>query len=202
MRTAAAMFAAIAATATAASAQSIVNYSWTVSDTGNADGVIEPGEQGLFTLTGQIVASPGSYFAGSIFNVMNTGGLETGSFTALTRNSALGMNPMGDGAADPLGNISAIDVYQLPTALNPGADTGNPVTLYTVQWQPGDYTPRQVGGMDVHVTTQIYDGPMAFAATDAAGVGGSFVAQVVPAPGAVALLAAAGLTAVRRGRRS
>lgn len=202
MRTAAVLFIALAATATAASAQPVVNYTWTVSDTGNANGIIEPGEQGLFTLSAQIVGAPGGYFAGSIFNVMNTGGLETGTFTVLNRNAALIMNPMGDGTADMLGNISAIDVFQLSTALNPMADTSNPVTLYTIQWDPGDYTPRTVSGMDVHVTTQIYDSPMAFAAVDVAGVGGSFVAQVVPAPGAAALLAAAGLTAVRRGRRS
>lgn len=202
MRTAAVMFAALAATATAASAQNMVNYSWTVSDTGNANGIIEPGERGVFTLSATLTGPTAPYFAGSVFNVMNSGGLETGTFTSLVRNSALNMNPVGGGTADPMGNISAIDVFQLPFALGAAADLSNPITLYTIQWQPNDYTPRAVSGMDMHITTQVYADPTSFAAVDAPGIGGSFVAQVVPAPGAAALLAAAGLTAIRRGRRS
>jgi hypothetical protein len=201
MRTAALLAAAAAlAAASAANAQSMVNYTWAVSDTGNANGLIEPGESGVFTLSAQIMAAPGAYFAGSIFNVMNTGGLETGSYTGMVRNPALTMNPVGSGTADPLGNISAVDVFQLSSFMNPLAVTANPITLYTLTWQPADYTPRAVSGAGIHLTSQIYADPFAIGATDAMAVPGGFAAQVVPAPGAAALLAVAGLTAARRRR--
>ena len=201
MRTAAAAtIVALAAAATSANAQS-VNWSWTVSDTGNANGVIEPGEQGIFSLSAQIVgAAPGAHLGNAIFNVMNLGGLETGTFTSLTRNGALSFNPLGNGTADPLGNINGVDAFQLGFMLNPAASLDNPIHVFTAQWAPTDYTPRSVTGGSVHLLTSIYSDMFAVAATDVPSVGGVVTAQIVPAPGAVALLGLAGLTAARRRR--
>ncbi len=200
MRTAAAAVVALAAAASAASAQSI-NWTWTVSDTGNADGIIEPGEHGIFSLSAQIVGGmPGAHFAGSIFNVQNLGGLETGTFTSMSRNAALSINPMGGGTADPLGNINMIDVYQLAFMLNPGAAMDNPIHVFTAYWTPDDYTPRMLSGSTIHLSSKIYADMFSVTDTDVPSSGGMLMAQVVPSPGAAALLGLAGLTAARRRR--
>lgn len=187
---------AVAGIAAAASAQGTITYSWSVSDTGNADGVIEPGESALLTMVATM--DPGrTGFAGSIFDIVGGMNWDTGSvdsydnlLDALT----------DDGTLQANGDITGIEAFQLPPLFNPDFVGDNPITLYQITWTPNDYTARDVSVADAnHLNNDVYTDTFG-TSVSYTGVPGAGTFSVVPAPASMALLGLGGLVAGRRRR--
>jgi hypothetical protein len=184
---------AVAGLACAASAQTMT-ISWTVSDTGNGDGIIEPGESAVLSMWAEM--DPGATgFAGSIYDITGTG-LDTGTMDvydnlldALTDDGQL----QGDNS------ITGIESFQLPPLFNPNFDASNPIELYNITWTPSDYTTRTISGGTTHVNFDVYTDDFG---TNVGydGVVNGFSFRVVPAPASLALLGLGGLVAGRRRR--
>ncbi len=186
---------AVAGIAAAASAQT-VTYSWTVSDTGNGDGVIEPGESALLTMSATM--DPGATgFAGSIYDIIGGMNWDTGSvdsyhneLNALTDNGTLQGN----------GDITTIESFQLPPLFNGDFIADNPIELYHITWTPNDYSARTVEVGDAnHLNNDVYTDDFG-TSVSYEGVAGSASFRVVPAPASMALLGLGGLVATRRRR--
>ena len=191
-----AALAASALFAVAANAQTM-NFSWQVSDTGNGDGVIEPGENARLSLWASW-ATP-DMFAASIFDVVNVSNFETGMIVSNTRPAGLSATPL-NGTVMPGNSIMGVDAFQFPSFINPFADASNPIKIYSIEWQPADYSARTVDLISRHTTASVYNFMGMSVNMQAAPQGGSF--QVVPAPGPLALLAAGGLCALPRRRKA
>jgi len=187
---------AVAGLAAAAAAQGTLTYSWSVSDTGNGDGVIEPGESALLTMTGSM--DPGATgFAGSIYDVVGVSNWDTGAVASYTNHLK---DLTDDGQLQGNGNILAIESFQLPSAFNPNFDASNPITLYSITWTPNDYTARTVEvGDGNHLNNDVYTDNFG-TSVSYTGVAGVASFNVVPAPASMALLGLGGLVAGRRRR--
>ena len=187
---------AVAGLAAVASAQNVLTYSWSVSDTGNANGVIEPGESALLTMKGTM--APGATgFAGSIYQILGGTNWNTGSVDSYDNLLDALTN---DGVLQGNGDITGIESFQLPPLFNPFFDASNPITLYKITWTPADYSARTVEVGDAnHLNSDVY--------TDTSGtsvpyqtVAGTARFNVVPAPASMALIGLGGLVATRRRR--
>jgi hypothetical protein len=186
----------VAGFAAAAAAQGTLTYSWAVSDTGNGDGLIEPGESALLTMTGAM--DPGATgFAGSIFDIKGVSNWDTGSVDAYENMlDAL----TGPGALQANNDITGIEAFQLPPLFNPNFDASNPVTLYKITWTPSDYSSRTVEVGDTnHLNNDVYTDTFG-TSVPYQGITGLASFQVVPAPASLALLGLGGLVAGRRRR--
>jgi len=186
----------VAGFAAAASAQGTLTYSWSVSDTGNGDGVIEPGESALLTMKGSMSPSA-TGFAGSIFDIVGTSNWATGSIDSYENMlDAL----TGPGNLQGNNDITGIEAFQLPPLFNPNFDASNPVTLYKITWTPNDYSARTVQFGDTnHLNNDVYTDTFG-TSVGYSGVPGSGSFNVVPAPASMALLGLGGLVAGRRRR--
>jgi hypothetical protein len=187
---------AIAGLAAAASAQGTLTYSWSVSDTGNGDGKIEPGESALLTMTGTM--DPGATgFAGSIFDIVGVSNWDTGTVDVYENHlDAL----TGPGDLQGNNDILTIEAFQLPPLFNPDFDASNPITLYSITWTPADYTARTVTVGDTnHLNNDVYTDDFG-TSVPYDGVAGQATFDVVPAPASLALLGLGGLVAGRRRR--
>ncbi len=185
----------VAGLAAAASAQTLT-YSWSVSDTGNGDGVIEPGESALLTMSGTM--DPGATgFAGSIFDIIGVSNWDTGTVDAYENMlDAL----TGPGNLQGNNDITGIEAFQLPPLFNPQFDASNPITLYKITWTPSDYSARTVDVVDGnHLNNDVYTDTFG-TSVPYQGVTGRASFQVVPAPASMALLGLGGLVAGRRRR--
>jgi hypothetical protein len=185
----------LAGIAGAASAQNIMTMSWSVGDTGNNDGIIEPGESALLTLSATM--NPGrTGYAGSIFDVIGVGNWATGSVDSYTNL----VDSLATGPGDLQGNndITGIESFQLPPFFNPSFKAGNPIAIYSITWTPNDYTARLVTLTSAnHANFSVY--------TDTFGTSVEYTGdvqrtafEVVPAPASLALLGLGGLVARRR----
>jgi MYXO-CTERM domain-containing protein len=186
---------AVAGIAAAASAQTLT-YSWSVSDTVDGDGIIEPGESALLTMVGTM--DPGATgFAGSIYEVRGVSNWDTGAVASYTNHLK---DLTNDGVLQANGDILAIESFQLPSAFNPNFDASNPITLYSITWTPNDYSNRTVEVGDAnHLNNDVYTDNFG-TSVSYTGVTGGASFQVVPAPASMALLGLGGLVAGRRRR--
>lgn len=188
----------VAGLAAAASAD-VMTMSWTVSDTGDGDGIITAGESALLTMYANMdPGQPDGGYAGSIFDILGTANWDTGtvnSFVNLVDSLSNGPGTLGAG-----NDITGIDSFQLPDDFNDDWDNSNPIAIYAITWTPDNYNVRTVDLTSAnHLNFSVY--------TNASGVSveytgdvqaGSF--SVVPAPASLALLGLGGLVAGRRRR--
>jgi hypothetical protein len=185
---------AVAGIAAAASAQTMT-YSWVVSDSGNADGVIEPGEAAQLTLWATMDPTPPIGVAGSVDDIIGGTNWTTGSLS----NLANLVDTLNTGPGTLNGNdIMAVQAFQLNPLFNPNFNASNPIALYSFTWTPADYTARTVVVADAnHLNNDVYIDDFG-GNTSYTGVTGSASFDVVPAPASLALLGLGGLIARRR----
>lgn len=185
----------VAGLATASGAQ-VMTISWVVDDTGDHDGIIEPGESAELTMwAGWEPAEHG--YAGSAFDITGVLNWDTGTVDAYTNLvDSLGNGPGTLGAGN---DITVIESFQLPEDFNPDYDPSNPIAIYAITWTPTDYAARTVSLTSVHEYFSVYttsSGSNVFYTGDVSG--GSF--DVVPTPGSAGLLGAGGLLVLCRRR--
>ena len=190
----------VAGLAAAASAD-VMTMSWTVSDTGNGDGIITAGEDALLTMYATMDvdhSGNGGGYAGSIFDILGVSNWDTGTVTSyINLVDSLGNGP---GTLAGNGDITGVDSFQLPFDFNNSFDNANPIAIYSITWTPDNYNARTVNLTSAnHANFSVY--------TNASGVSveytgdvqaGSF--QVVPAPASLALLGLGSLAIGRRRR--
>ncbi|MBK7405421.1 MAG: PEP-CTERM sorting domain-containing protein [Phycisphaerales bacterium] len=187
---------AVAGIASIATAQSSLTYTWSVGDTGNNDGIIEPGESAVLTMHGEM-APAGVGFAGSIYDIVGVENWDTGTVASYT-NSLKALTD--DGALQGNNNITGIESFQLPPLFNPNFDASNPVKLYEIVWTPADYAARTIQVADAnHLNNDVYTDTFG-SSVAYQGLAGNAVFQVVPTPASVALFGLGGLVTLRRRR--
>ena len=176
----------VAGLAAAAAAQNgTITYNWTVSDTGDGNGIILPGESALLSLWAWM--DPGATgFAGSIYDIKGFLNWDTG-----TVESAMNLvDTLGTGPGDWQGNndILGIEAFQLPPFFNPDFDASNPIELYRIIWTTNDYSNRNVVLGDTnHLNSDIYIDDLG-GSVPYEGVPGTATILFVPAPPTLALL--------------
>jgi len=185
---------AVAGIAAVASAQTMT-YSWSVGDTGNNNGIIEPGESALLTLSAAM--DPGAVgFAGSIYDITGVAFWDTGTVDSYENL----VDSLSTGPGTLMGNndIQGIEAFQLPPFFNPAFDASNPIAIYAITWTPSDYTARTVEVADAnHLNNDVYTDDFG-SSTGYQGIAGAARFNVVPAPASLALLGLGGLVARRR----
>jgi hypothetical protein len=148
---------AVALSATLARAD-VVTWFWTVSDTGNGDGLIEPGESALLTLSmafdppqpqlGGMFAQAGPY------DILGNAAWAAGAVDA--RENYLD-DASDSGTLDGFNNILAIDNFQYALMFDVDYDDSNPIDLFFIRWTPEGYQPATVtlnnGGPDTWIYT-------------------------------------------------
>jgi hypothetical protein len=195
MKTAA--FIIVAGIAASASAQ-VMTMSWSVSDTGNGDGIIEAGESALLTMSAHMDPAPATGYAGSIFDILGTSNWDTGSVDSYV--NLIDSLATGPGTLGGNNDITGIESFQLPPFFNAEYDASNPIDIYTITWTPSDYSARDVSvGSANHANFSVYTDDFGTSAEYDGAVGGARF-SVVPAPASMALLGLGGLVATRRRR--
>ncbi|MCW5777636.1 MAG: hypothetical protein KIS87_14465 [Phycisphaeraceae bacterium] len=180
--------------------QYTLEWTWTVSDTGNGDGIVEPGEHVLLTLWAEWGGPPPVWYAGSIFDIIGTSGWADGTLLVADGNDVLGQLSNEDGYPQPNNNILTIDTFQLPKFFNPQIWEGNPIPIYWIEWSPDDYSVRTVSGTTAnHLNHSVYVDTFG-TSVEATPMIEGFVFQVVPAPGVLALGAVCGWFVLPRRR--
>lgn len=200
MRTAAPIL-ILAATTAAASAQ-VATWYWTVSDTGNGDGLIEPGESALLTLwlsfePRQDQAGGGVAFIGP-YDILGNDRWSLGSVEQHTNLLLIG-DGQDAGVLDDSNNIRGIEHFQYAKFLGAPFRADNPIDLVFLHWTPHDHKPGAVilenGAPDAHIYTDIWGNTLLYA-----GAGGSVTFHVVPAPASAPAFGLCALAALRRRR--
>ncbi len=187
----------VAGIAAAAGAQTMT-ISWTYSDDGNGDGIIDPGETGIATMWASMdpdqSANDGG-FAGSIYDISGDARFADGTSTYDNLLDSL----TDDGSNNGGGSITGIESFQLPLFFNPFFDASNPIALGVLTYTPNSYASGTANFSSTHINFDVY--------TDSFGTSipytgvvdaGSFT--IVPAPASMALLGLGGLVATRRRR--
>jgi len=184
----------LAGLAAATNAQ-VMTMSWTVGDTGNNDGVIEPGESAVLTMFASM--DPGrTGYAGSIFDILGTGNWDTGTVDSYVNL----VDSLSTGPGTLMGNndIMGIESFQLPPFFNPSFDASNPIAIYAITWTPNDYSSRGVALTSAnHANFSVYTDSFG-TSVEYEGVVNGARFSVVPAPASLALLGLGGLVARRR----
>ncbi len=185
----------VAGIAAAASAQGTMTISWTISDTGNGDGILEPGETGVATLWAAM--DPGAVgFAGSIFDLNGDARYADGTHTFDNYLDSL----TNDGTDMGNGHIVNIEAFQLPPLFNPNFDASNPIALGQLTYTPNSYANGVATfATENHLNFDVY--------TDDFGTSVPYTGivergqfAIIPAPASMALLGLGGLVAGRRRR--
>ncbi|HZW08755.1 MAG TPA: PEP-CTERM sorting domain-containing protein [Phycisphaerales bacterium] len=185
----------VAGIAAAASAQGVMTISWTMSDTGNGDGILEAGETGVATLWA--LMEPGATgFAGSIYDLNGDARYADGTHTFDNYLDDL----TNDGTDQGNGHVTGIESFQLPAAFNPNFDGSNPIALGQLTYTPNSYAAGVATfSTENHLNFDVY--------TDDFGTSVSYTGVVtpgaftiIPAPASMALLGLGGLVAGRRRR--
>ncbi|MCC7387458.1 MAG: hypothetical protein IT431_01690 [Phycisphaerales bacterium] len=173
-----------AAAAAAALEQGTMTFFWTTDDTGDRDGVIEPGEDAVFTLWAGIDPSPPVGFAGSIFDIAGDAEYQAGTLRSYTKLIDSGWDQAGDD-----NSIRGIECFQLPPLFNPDFVADNPIAIYRIEWRPDGYTPGSVGfWSENHQNADVYTDELGSSeGYDIVIEPGSM--RIVPAPGGGLLLA-------------
>lgn len=187
---------ALGALAGLASAQ-VMTITWDITDTGDADGVITPGESAVLTMFAEMDPMQVG-FAGAIYGIGGDADWQAGaigSYQNLVDSLNTGPGTLGAGNF-----ITNIQNFQLPPFFNPNFDASNPIALYKIVWTPADYTPKNVGfGSIDHVNFDVYTDDFG-TSTGYQGDVYSGLIKVIPAPASAALLGLGGLVGVRRRR--
>ncbi len=131
-------------------------------------------------------------FAGSMFDILNLGGGETGTITFYDGWDDLGRFTEEDGILQPDNSITGVELFQLPPFFNQYFiwDSMEVVPVYVFEWTTTDFSERTVSFEDVHLYTAIYIDTFGRSKdydSTTTGVGWT----VVPAPASGALLCAA-----------
>jgi hypothetical protein len=186
---------------TSPGAAGIVTFSWTAADTGNGDGVLQPGESAVLTLWALMDPRP-TAFGWSIYDIAGDGAWQSRGTIDRYENPVDHL-AVGPGELHADNSITGIEAFQLPPFFG-HADHSNPLAMYEIVWTPIEYGHWAVGfWSENHLDAWVY--------TDNFGSAeeyeillepGGFT--VVPAPGSfVALGVAFGAGAVfgrRKGR--
>lgn len=183
----------IAGLATTAAAQRTMTLNWTVSDTGNGDGTLEPGEQGIATLWA-LMDPEEIGFAESYYSFSHDDAGAAYSFDNLLDAETDDGNDLGNGT------VIDIESFQLPLFFNPDFDASNPIALATFTITPNGYTPRTITfGTYDHISFDVYIDEFGITyAYDGVVHDGEFL--VIPSP-AGALLLLGGLALTRKHAR-
>lgn len=177
----------------------IATWFWAVTDTGNGDGVIEPGESALLTL-GTALDPPQPQYGGMFgqsgpYDILGNPPWTGGRVEAFENLLDWGS---GDGLLDAENSIRDIENFQYPAAFGDGFDNSNPIDLYFIRWTPGVYEAATVtldnGGPDAWIYTDPFGHGLLYA-----GEGGAVSFAVVPAP-ATPLLVLTPFLGLRRKR--
>lgn len=181
--------------AAAAMGQGTMTFSWTASDTGNGDGIVEPGESAVVTLWA-FMDPEAVMFAAAYYDIAGDeawqGRVSIDRFTCLIDD--LGVGP-GELQGD--NRITGIENFQFPPFWG-GYHFGNPVALYEIVWTPTEYGHWAAGfWTENHLAAAVYTDTYGDHVEYAVAIEPGSV-QVVPAPGAALLLAGAGLGVFRR----
>lgn len=174
--------AALACCGGLAHAQYTLDWYWEVSDTGNGDGIVEPGEHALLVLLARTDGPPPVYYCASAFEIIGTAGWSGGTLVVADGNDTLGQMTNEDGVPQANNDILAIDAFQQPPHFNAGFDASDPVWLFTLRWNPEGYAARVVSGGTAHLNHTVYTDE--FGSTkDLGGQVEGFSFVVVPGPG-------------------
>ncbi|QKK07448.1 MAG: PEP-CTERM sorting domain-containing protein [Planctomycetota bacterium] len=176
-----------------ASAQGVMTITWSASDTGNGDGIVEPGESAVMTMWAEM--SPGQTgFAGSIYDLNGDALWQAG--TVESYENLLG-ELTDDGTLNGDNSITNIESFQLPPAFNGNFVADNPIALYRVTWTPASYDGAFVSIDSTHINFDVYTDTFGTSESYTGEVFGGLI-KVVPAPSSLALLGLGGLMARRR----
>ncbi|MCL4740929.1 MAG: hypothetical protein KJZ54_01875 [Phycisphaerales bacterium] len=193
--------AALACCGGLAHAQYTLDWYWEVSDTGNGDGIVEPGEHALLVLLARTDGPPPVYYCASAFEIIGTAGWSGGTLVVADGNDTLGQMTNEDGVPQANNDILAIDTFQLPRFFNPQFWEGNPTAIYWIEWAPDGYSPRTVSGTSAnHLSHTLYIDDFGSSVEATPTIEG-FSFEVVPTPGTLVPAAALGALALRRRRR-
>ena len=183
--------------AAAAPGQYTMEWVWQVSDTGNGDGVIQPGEHAVLRLYAGMSGPSVVGYAGSIFDIIGAGNWDQGTILVADLNENLCSLGICAGYRFPNNDIRWIDSFQLPPFFNPGFDASNPIWVYSIVWAPDDYSFKWVSGTTAnHFNHSIYTDDFGTSVEATPNING-FSFPVVPAPGSLVALVVCGLAAPR-----
>ncbi len=186
--------------ASAVSAQ-VATWSWTVSDTGNGDGVIEPGESALLTVWMSFEPRQdqfgGGYAQVGPYSILGNDAWAAGTLDEFVTGSQFSGFVPFVGEAN---NIHNVDHFQYPRWFGYGNyNSKNPVDLFFIRWTPREYTPRTVtldnGGPDAYIYTDEWGDRLLHSGAD-----GFVEFSVVPAPASAAAFGVCALGASGRRR--
>ncbi|MCL4741263.1 MAG: hypothetical protein KJZ54_03580 [Phycisphaerales bacterium] len=193
----------LAATTAAASAQ-VATWYWTVSDTGNGDGVIGPGESALLSLW--VAFDPrqdqpgGGVAAAGPYDTLGEGGWASGTVESRVNHLFFGSGNEA-GFLDDENNLREVQHYQYPSSWGYGGpfEDQNPIVLVSLRWTPDFYSFRSItldnGAPSVVIYVDDAGNHVSYT-----GAGGIVTFNVVPAPGGAAALLAFGAFTGRRVR--
>lgn len=188
----------VAGLAVAANAQPVGDVTFTMNQSANA--IAEGGSVDVeiwADMSPDVNGDDVLGYAGSIFDLLNTGGAGLGGITAFEIAPLLAAQ-----SPDPIigdDDVTGIETFQLPPAFNGDFDASDPILVATFTWTStggfGDvgYTQGNRQNMDVYFTA--LGGSQAWDAIDGVGAW-----TVVPAPSTLALLGLGGFAATRRRR--
>ncbi len=151
MRRAVALLAACLASAASAQEGEMI-FTWRVSDTGNGNGIITPGESATLSLWASMDPQ-WLGFAGALYDIVGGSGWETGSVIGYDN---LLDELTDDGQLESNGDITAIFSLQAPPFFNDHFCYDNPIELYRVVWSPADYDDRTVSVHELHLDCQVF----------------------------------------------
>jgi MYXO-CTERM domain-containing protein len=188
------VLAVVAGLASAATGQTLT-LSWHVSDTGNGDGIVEPGESLLATLYAHM--EPGQTgFAGAIFSIAGNDEWQHGTIESYDNKLD---SLTDDGQLQPDNSILNIEAFQLPPAFNQDFVADNPIEVYEIVWTPENGVYRYVEwGTRDHLNGDVYTDDFGTSVPYTVVPGSASIS--IPTPGVLVVLGVAGLGVRRRQR--
>ncbi len=210
-------------TATAAAQpQEPIKFLLTVEDTGNQNGVIEPGEAALFTVTADMKAdginSVGTpvfwnqgwvwgtlYALGSAqFDLISLAYGHTGTWSQMAVTPSLYAGGNFQGTPQPDGSVYQVGASQLVILPHMPGDQRDPIPLWTALWTPSDYAPRDVAYTTIADYSEVYvDVPSAGLVGESFyPIQGSVVFTIIPSSSGCAVLVLAACLSHARRRRA
>jgi hypothetical protein len=181
----------------------VATWFWTVSDTGNGDGVIEPGESARITLWAGFDPRhdySGGFSEAGPYTISGDAAWSAGIVEEY-RNLLDPEHAFGDGTLDGATNaIAGVHHFQWSPGIGDQFNPSNPIMLYAIRWKPANYDPTTVlvgnGGPDAWIYTSSVGDRSLYA-----GAGGAGTFVVVPAPCTGLMLPVAAVLCPARRRR-
>ncbi len=140
-------------------------------------------------------------FAGSLFDIVNLGGGETGTITFHDGWDVLGLFTDEDGTLQTDNSIVGIELFQLPPFLNQYFiwDAMEVVPVYVFEWTTTDFSARTVSFEDIHLYTSIYTDTFGTSKEfDSTTTGVGWIVVPTPATGVLCCAASGAILMVRR----